>query len=136
LALRIDFPSLPEILLHDRGKIMEAQLCIAPLPDSYHDFDLPSELIIYQSDQLNRVLSNLGQVASSTLTVDELYDEETTYLFNITTYLTDELADSYVDPEKGLLIMLPADDLKATFYRLITEAQNQNTKLKIYYLSY
>ena len=133
LALRVDFPSLSEILLHERGKIMEAQLSISPSQNSYNDFDLPSELIIYESDKLNRMQ---GEVASSTLTIDELYHEETAYFFDITDYLKYELADSYVDPEKGLLITLPSDDLQAKFHRLIIDAQNQNTKLKIYYLSY
>jgi hypothetical protein len=32
--------------------------------------------------------------------------------------------------------MLPSDDLNAGFRRLIIDARNQNTKLKIYYLSY
>jgi len=133
LVMRVDFPSLQEILLRERGKIMEAQLSIAPLQSSYNNFDLPSELIIYESDKLNRVQS---EVATSTLTIDELYHEETTYFFDITDYLKDELADSYVDPEKGLLITLPSDDLKTTFNRLIIDTENQNTKLKIYYLSY
>jgi len=140
LVIRVDFSSLQEILLFDRGKIAEVQLSISPLRNSYNDFDLPPELILYESDNLNRrnelVLNNQGAVASSTLILDELYQEETTYLFDITKYLNDELADSYVDPEKGLLVTLPSDDLKAGFYRLIMDAQNQNTKLKIYYLSY
>ena len=133
LVVKVDFPSLQEILLLDRSIIVKAQLSISPLQNIYDDFDLPSVLIIYESDKLNRVQDG---VASSTLTIDEFYNEETAYFFDITEYLNDELADSYVDLEKGLLITLPSNYLKAGFYRLIIDAQNQNTKLKINYLSY
>jgi Domain of unknown function (DUF4270) len=140
LAIRVDFPSLPEILLLRRGRIMDAQLSISPLRSSYNDFDLPPELDLYESDKLNRrnalVLDKHGAVASSTLILDELYHEETAYSFDVTEYLIDELSDSYVDPEKGLLMMLPSNDLNARFGRLIADARNRNTKLKIYYLFY
>ncbi len=129
VIVKINFPSLGEILLLDKGMILKAQLSISPLPN----IDLPSVLYLYKSDQLNRML---GSVVSSTLTVDKLYNEETAYSFDVTDYLNDELADSYVDPEEGLLITLSPSDLKTTFGRLIVDARNQNTKLKIYYLSY
>jgi hypothetical protein len=140
LLIRIDFPSLQEILLRERGTIVEAQLSISPLQSSYNDFDLPSDLIIYESDKLNRrnelVLDKQGAVALSTLILDDLYHEETVYRFDVTKYLVDELADSYVDPEKGLLMTFLPNDLNSRFYRLIMDNQSKNTKLKIYYLSY
>lgn len=135
LLLRVDFPTLREILLYDRGIIMQAQLSIAPLRGSYNDFDLPPQLVIYESDKLNRI-SDQGIVSSSELILDELYHEETAYYFDVTEYINDEIADSYVDPEKGFLIALSSDHIGTTFYRLVVEAQNQNTRLNIYYLSY
>jgi hypothetical protein len=136
LVLKVEFPSLPEILLRERGKIVKAQLSISPLASSYSDFKLPSELAVYESDKLNSLLDEAGEVALSVLTVDELYKEATVYLFDISNYLIEELADSYVDPDKGLIIALPSSYLNATFYRLVVDAENRNTKLKIYYLSY
>jgi len=135
LVLRAEFPSLQEILLFNRGLVAKAQLSITPLQGSYNDFDLPPELIIYESDKLNR-RNGLVYNSTSTLTIDDVYQEETSYSFDVTEYVKDELADSYVDPEKGLLIILPSDVLNTTFYRLIADAKNQKTKLKIYYLSY
>ena len=134
LVIRVDFPSLQEILLLERGTIVKAQLSISPFRNSYNNFDLPPELALYESDKLNK--KNNLLYSSSTLTIDELYNEETTYLFDITDYLVDEIADSYVDPDKGLLITLPSDDQETSFNRLVVDAQNQNTKLKVYYLSY
>jgi hypothetical protein len=136
LVLRVDFPALDELLLRGRGKIVEAQLTLAPQVNSYDDFTLPADLVMYGSNKSNSVLVDQGQIAASTLTVDELYNEKTYYSFDITDYLNDELADSYVDPEKGLIITLPSDSLKTSFSRLAVAAQNKNTKLKIYYLSY
>ncbi len=133
LSLRVDFPSLQEALLIDKVVLMAARLSIVPLQNSYGTFGLPSQMVAYESDGFNR---QQEAVASSSLVVDELYQEETAYSFDITGYLATELADSYVDPEKGLLITLSTNDQGSRFYRAILDAQNRNTKLKIYYLSY
>ncbi len=135
LEIRVDFPSLQEILLRDRGKIVKAQLSIAPSNGSYNVFDLPSDLVVYDTDKQNRITASQFSFAS-TLNVDKLYNEQTAYLFDITEYLSYELSDSYVDPEKGFLILLQDSGLQETFERLIIDAKNRNTKLKIYYLSY
>jgi hypothetical protein len=133
LAIRVDIPSLSEVLLFNRGLITKAQLSIYPQQNSYDSFDLPPNLIIYSTDKLNEMNSTYS---SSTLTVDKLYQEETNYSFDVTEHLRDELADSYVDPENGLLITLSNDVLNTTFYRSIINAKNRKPKLKIYYLSY
>jgi hypothetical protein len=136
LAIRVDFPSLNELLLLDRGKILKAQLSISPLKNSYNDRDLPYKLIMYELGKRNGTLGMQDEVSSSTPTIDRLYNEETAYLFDITTYLINKLADSYADPDKNLLITLPSNYQQSTFCRLIVDAQNKNTKLKIYYLNY
>jgi hypothetical protein len=140
LAIRVDFPSLDEIFFFERGKIVEAKLSIAPLRNSYDDIKLPELLSLYKTDNINRINDQVvdvqGRLVSSELTIDDYYDEETAYLFDVTSYLIDEVADSYVDPEKGLLITLPSVNLTSRFYRFIADAKDQNTNLKIYYLSY
>jgi hypothetical protein len=136
LAIKVTFPSLPEILLRDQGKIVEAKLSISPLKNSYNEFDLPDNLMLYELDKLNRVFDNQSSIASSIKLVDEQYNEQTTFSFDISSYLEYELSDSYVDPEKGLLISLPSYDLRNTFERLIIDADNKKTMLEIYYLSY
>ncbi|MBI1938584.1 MAG: DUF4270 family protein [Ignavibacteriales bacterium] len=133
LFVKVKFPTLPEIFLKERGTIMKAQLLLAPLKGSYDSFDLPTDLILYKSDKLNQ---RTYAHSTSTLNVDELYHEETNYTFDITSYLTNEFADNYIDPGQGLLIMLPNDEHHKTLERLILDSKNQNTKLKIYYLSY
>jgi hypothetical protein len=133
LAIRVDFPSFQETLLFKRMMILAAQLSIFPQKNSYDKFDLPSRLILYEADGANR----LGDgVASSSLVVDKLYEEETAYTFDVTSFLKSELANSYVDPEKGLLIALSTNDQSNSLGRMIADAHGKNTKLRIYYLSY
>ena len=134
LAIRVDFPSLSELMMFDRGQIAEARLTIHPSTTLLSDFDLPEELYVYESDKLNNqndvVLTNESAYATSVLNQDDLYPENTTYVFDITKYLIDELDDSYVDPEKGLLMMLPQNDMEAGLNRLIMDAKNKHTKAR------
>jgi hypothetical protein len=136
LAIKIEFPSLSELLLQEQGKIVEAKLSLAPLASSYKDFELPSELNIYKLDKDNRVFGGQSSLVLSSLVMDELYGEDTIYTFDLTSYLIEEFSDSYVDPKEGLLIALPSYDTRVTFERLIVDAEHRNTQIKIHYLSY
>jgi hypothetical protein len=133
LMIRVDFPSLQQALLYSRSALVAAELSVAPLSTSYNVITLPSALNLYEADALNRIVTG---IAASTLAIDELYHEETSYTFNITQYLKDEFSDSYVDPDKGLLITLPTDAVNTTFNRFIADAGSRKMKLKLYYLSY
>jgi len=141
LAIRVDLPSLSNLLLFERGKIADAKLLIAPATGTYKgDYDLPEQLILYKTDKVNRrngvVTTASGGSVFSTRSVDNLYHENSYFQFDLTNYITTELEDSYVDPDEGLLITLYNTDATSTLYRLIADAGNKNTKLKIYYLSY
>lgn len=140
LTIKINFPSLSDILLFEKGTIMEAKLSIHPLINSYSKFSLPSELFIYKANNQNSIndelLTEQGYVASSTLNIDELYEEETTYEFDVTDYINEGITNSYINPDNGLLMSLSSDYLQKSFTRLIVDAQNKKTNLKIYYLTY
>jgi hypothetical protein len=141
LAIRVDFPSLPGLLLFEDGKIADAKLLISPAVDSYMiESDLPSELILYHTDNLNRrnsrVTNSSDNYITSTLTFDDLYHESTAFEFDLTNYLTKELSDSYINTEDGLLISLDSPAVSSSLYRLIADAGSKSTKLIIYYLTY
>ncbi len=70
------------------------------------------------------------------LVFDELYDETTSYTFDITNFINDELADARFDYEHGLLIALSQDELRSSLDRLVIEGKNPPVKLRIYYLTY
>jgi len=136
LTIRIDFPSLDQILFLGRGSIVKAQLVVTPDVEFLNTNSLPTSLLLYPADKVNRIVTGNGAVSTSTLTIDQLYNENTEYLFNITDYLNEEIADSYIDPETGLMLTLSSGEQYNTFKRLILDGKSKNTKLKIYYLSY
>lgn len=136
LAIRVDFPTLKELLLFENRIIKKVELSIAPLANNNERFDLPSDLNLYQADKQNDFSINYDYVSYSNLYIDELYNEDTRYLFDITYYIKDELSDSYIDPEKGLIINVPQSSYNTNLSRFIADAKNQNTELKIYFLSY
>ncbi len=136
LAVRIDFPSLSDLLLlMKRGVIAKVELTLTPLQNSYTVFGLPSELNIYSSDKLNRIIG-LASNNPALFTVDELYQEGTNYMFDITDYLKNDISDSHIDPEKGLIVTLSDYALNTTFTRSVFDARYHKSKLKIYYLLY
>jgi hypothetical protein len=111
-----------------------------PEKNSYDVISLPDKLYVYETDRLNRVNSILknddGDAVISTLETDEIFNEETRYIIDITSYINRELADAYFDYNHGLLIGLSQDKQKSSLGRLIIENKNPRVKLRLYYLSY
>jgi hypothetical protein len=133
LAIRVDFPTLSEALGMTNRTMLAAKLTLSPQNGSYRASTLPTQMILCQADAVN---TPGDELASSALAVDEMYGEGTIYSFDVTSYLRQEFADSYVDPEKGLLIMLPSGELRTQFVRLVGDAHSKNLKLSLYFLSY
>ncbi len=140
LMTKIRFPSLQDILLFEQGIIIKAELVVTPVKSSYSVFSLPEDLILYETDKINRlgnvIYNSDGSVTTASFVLDELYNEETSYTFDITEFINDELSDNYFDIDHGLLICLPSDRLLESFDRLILEAANPLPKLKLYYMTY
>jgi hypothetical protein len=133
LAIRVDFPTLSELLTVGRRTLLAAKLTFAPKVGTYTVSTLPTQLYLYQTDEVNTLVS---AVATSTLTTDEIYSEGTVYSFDVTSYLREEIADWYVDPGKGLLITLPSSAMNTQCMRLVGDAHNTNLRLSLYFLSY
>lgn len=140
LLPKIRFPSLQDITLENRWKILKAELVIEPVMQSYNLFELPDQLCFYITDKYNRVGSVLTDdsenVIYSFLETDELFNEDTSYTFDITSYINGKLADSYFDSEDGLFIGLSQGNLNKTLDRLLIEGRNPGLKLRLYYLTY
>ena len=135
LAIRVEIPSLINVLQFDRGIIISSELEIAPLSNSYNDVPLPSTLFLYKMDKHNSINVD-GGFAVGALELDDQFHENTYYSFNMTSYIKNELLDSYVDPEQGLVIMLPWEAMATRFDQLIADNKNHLTRLLIYYLTY
>ncbi|MBN2519100.1 MAG: DUF4270 family protein [Bacteroidales bacterium] len=140
LMAKINFPSLSELSLIENGIILKAELILKPQESSYNTFSLPENLILYETDTLNRVGDLLydseGNINYAIFVFDELYHEETSYTFNITEFLENEFSDHYFDVGHGLLVSLNYTQYSTTLERVIFEANKLTPALKIYYMYY
>lgn len=142
---RIDFPGISKILEVEYKNILyKAELVLKPLSGTYkNEGELPEEIILYTSDKKNNVVEELtdedGYSIPATLYYDEFYDEYTQYVFDITDFIYTELSDGYVDPEDGLLVMLPETEYGGTLDNIVFDARslsNYRPTLNLYYVFY
>lgn len=151
LITKVQFPSLENIFLEVNWKILKAELVIEPAGGSFDKLPLPKRLNIYQTDRINRVSSVLrderGNSISplvddsnnpiiATFKYDKIFWENTSYTFDITSYLNSELAGKYFEYRRGLHIGLSQDDYRMSLDRILFEGKKPGVKLKLYYLSY
>jgi hypothetical protein len=137
---KIQFPTLQDMFLKNRWKLLKAALIICPVKDSYDHFILPKDLYLYDTDKHNTnngYLSDLeGNPISGTFVLDQLFNENTTYTFDITNFMSKELADYYFDYNHGILVGILQDKLYSTVDRLEVEGKTPAVKLKLYYVTY
>ncbi|MCW3467557.1 DUF4270 domain-containing protein [Chitinophaga nivalis] len=136
VATRIDIPYLKNLpFLGKFFKIMKATLIVSPQSDTYTDFRLPPRLVLCQVDNKNRVTDSLSY---GLLTLDDLYNLNTTYTYDITKYCVNQL--TVLDfHSRGLLLTPGVSDSKGTLDRLaIGDHYNKRNKLtvQLYYLLY
>ncbi len=139
LLPRIQFPTLNELLFYEQGALLKAELVFKPVKTSYVDFSLPDDVILYKSDKYNNVLDPIynsnGSVLTGTLSLDEFYHENTSYTFDITQYINDQIDKKYFDPTSGLLVAT-SEGLSSNLERLVISAGAGTPKLKLYYVTY
>lgn len=144
ITTRLDFPGLGKIMeIQQRHYLYKAELIFKPLPLSNKQLPFPDELNFYTCDKYNRLISLFadsdGNALAAELNYDEFYNEESFYSIDITSYIKDELSDSYFNEENGLLINLPDNASTGTLNRLVLDARENSTykpELKIYFLFY
>jgi hypothetical protein len=146
LYLKIAFPSIRALLERaDFVKIIRADLIIKPIANSFSSlYPLPPVLNAFQTDGANEpgtaISSTTGGTAATetgNLFIDGLYGTNTTYTYDVTTYLTQEIAQS-LNNKDGLLLLPPAGTRVSTMNRaVIGDVLNaKNTlKLNVYYIS-
>lgn len=138
ILAKIRFPSLPDLLqIKKTGKILKAQLIIKPLAGSFNSlYRLPTELNLFTTDKTNAFGAALTDNTTTTATtqngnlyIDDLYGENTSYTYDITTYLQQQIT---LNPnlENGLLLYPPSATAANTFNRLII-GDNTTGKSKI-----
>ena len=144
---KIKFPTLRSLLLRpDFVKILKAELVIRPVKNSYNSITpLPPVLYAVPTDQSNTLGSPLNYVSTAgivttqtgSLVTDPVYDENTEYYYDITSYLQQQILIS-TNNQNGLLFVSPTPASLSTLNRVIIGDQ-KNTQgglqLKIYYVS-
>lgn len=142
--VRIDFPYLNNLLeIKEQGRIVKAQLILRPMIGTYKHFDLPSTIYIAAVDKINAVDSYLtdseGNQVAGTLEVDKMYNENTSYIYDITNYLNYRITEPIIDPNDGLMLTFPTSTNNQTLDYVSfgghfnTQSQSE---LHIYYYYY
>jgi hypothetical protein len=145
LMTRVDFPYLGKLLEFERkGKILSAELIFKPVKNSYNNYvSLPDSLVLFTTDKLNKVngyiTNNSSTYEYAYLYIDDLYNANTQYSVDITTYLFAEFSGNYYNVDHGLLVGLRPSLFETTLDRLILSGpDNPDSKpqLKIKYIFY
>lgn len=141
---KIQFPTVRNLLLRpDYVKILKAELVIQPVQNSYNTkMPLPPELYATSTDQSNAFGSSLANSSSTSyqtgnLIIDQVYGENTSYTYDVTSYLQQQILVS-ANNENGLLLIPPSPQSIATLNRIIIGDQKNKAgsiQLKLYYVS-
>jgi hypothetical protein len=144
LLTRIDFPTMQRLLETDRKYILlKAELILIPEPGSYDKVELPSQLVLYHSDRTNQVVSEIvgsdQSIIAAELNIDKAYHESTYYKFDITDFITTEIADAYFNTDHGLLIGETSSKMGYSLNRVVfSDHKNSAYKpvVKLYFMFY
>ena len=141
----LEFPYVSELLkLGSNGSIVSAILELYPVKGSYSNTNpLPSELTLYITDYLNNPQGTLSTLTSSNsqtgnLIIDNIYNKDTKYTFDITSFLKTEISAIGVYKQK-LQISLPSSIVGTDLSSLVIGDQQHPkspVKLKITYAIY
>jgi hypothetical protein len=148
VVTKISFPTLSNLLLiKQTGKILKAQLFVRPLSGTYDNnrYRLPPQLNLITTDKTNGYGSALTDPSSTSstaqtgnLTIDNIYQTNTNYTFDVTSYLQQQI---HVNPAllDGLLLYPPTSVATRSFTRLVigdnTTANKSKIQLKIFFLA-
>ena len=141
---KIKFPTLRNLLLRpDYVKILKADLFIKPVKTTYNSVTpLPPQLLAITTDQTNTFGTILtdnatGAYQTGNLVVDQLYNENTMYDYDVTSYLQQQIQISYAN-QNGLLLVPPSATWISTLNRAVFGDQKNAqgaVQLKLYYVS-
>ncbi len=144
LVTRVEFPTMQRLVETDRPYIiLKAELILVPLPGSYNQVALPEQIVLFHSDKANRVVSEIVGSDNTTLAaerqVDNVFHQDSWYRFDITDFLTTEIADAVFQTEHGLLIGESGSVMGKSLNRVVFSDQNKpglKPLIKLYLLFY
>jgi hypothetical protein len=105
---KLTFPTLPTLVEFENSVLIQALLYFKPAFGANMDLPEVTNFSIYKTGKNNTLdamlVYNDGSAVRPKLNIDELYNEETWYSFDITDFLISELSDRYIDPGNALSI--------------------------------
>lgn len=142
-VIKISFPDLLKLKeLHPYVKVMKAILLVKPDPSSsLFPYQLPAALNLYSTDETNAVISafydnsTTPALLTGNLYVDALYGENTSYSYDITSFINTKMTEGQFS--KSALLLYPSvSSLDAGLQRLIVNDQtaSRSVQLKLYVL--
>lgn len=142
IMTRFEFPYLKNLMtLHENIQVVDAVLEIEPAYNTYLTIDLPKNISLFETDKLNNfgdVINNkYGETQSPIFNLDELYQEDTYYRFDITEFVQDKLFLA-TDQVPALLMTINGENFNKTVQRLVSGSSlnsRDRVKLKIYYIT-
>lgn len=142
---RVDFPTMQDILGYNRRFILQkAELILYPRPDSYMDLEiLPDSLVTFYTDKWNRIVSEItddnNYVFPAKLTIDDITHRDTRYVFDITSFVQNEINNGYFNPDRGLLIGESSTVFAKSLKRAVLSGERGSTftpKVRLYFFFY
>lgn len=124
-------------------RIERAVLIVKPLAGTYSGiYTLPDSLRLTSTDKNNTIGTDItystGSVEYGSFTRDYLYEANTQYTYDITTYLTNQVNVTEAN-DNGLLLRQATDALNTTSFKraIIGDQQNKTSQiqLQLYYLT-
>src|SRR5665213_1580756 len=140
LYVKLLFPTISDLLHYsDYLSVMKAQLIIKPVDGTYSPvFALPPQINLAMSTQANTIGSTLS-AGTGNLSVDYLYGANTSYSYDVTSYIQQKIMLGVQDNRNnGLFLTVPAPAYNTSFNRVVVGDQFSPLKvnqisLKIYY---
>jgi len=130
LFTKILMPTLPRILEFENCTLIRAILYFEPEKGSYGDLPDASKLRLYRMNKHNDLesllINDAGNELSPTLNMDEFYDEDTYYSFDITYYLSAGVTNHYLDPDQAIGIGFSSASIAHSFERIVLECNRTN----------
>lgn len=143
--VKVEFPYLNNLLeLGDYGTILDATLLLYPAKGSFTNTAmLPKSLSMYVSDENDVSVGTISTYSgdalqTGNLEIDDMYNEDTYYSYDITSYLNDQLGAIGIN-KRNLQLICPQDSLSKTMISLTLGDQkfeHDKTRVIIKYLIY
>jgi hypothetical protein len=143
LYTKLLFPTISNLLgYQDYLAVMKAELVIKPVAGTYSPiYNLPPQVSLVLTNQGNGIGAPLP-FGSGSLSIDYLYGTNTSYSYDITSYIQNAIMQGAPNNAKnGIMLTTPAASFNTKFNRAVigdafNPLQSNQISLKIFYASY